>query len=78
MFLFLQILPRTVVVAILLTQAMTQKGEVTVTSTTTTTTAPFSTVAVSYAYGLSLLAIEGFTVSGESTCGYLDPHTTTS
>ena len=54
---------------------MTQKGEVTVTSTTTTTTAPFSTVAVSYAYGLSLLAIEGFTVSGESTCGYLDPYT---
>ena len=58
--------------------AMTQQGEVTVTSTTTTTTAPFSSVAVSYAYGLSLLAIEGFTVSGGSTCGYLDPHTKTS
>ena len=57
---------------------MTQKGEVTVTSTTTTTTAPFSSVAVSHAYGLSLLAIEGFTVSGESTCGYPDPDTKTS
>ena len=68
LFLFLQILPHT-------DMAMTQQGEVTVTSTTTTTTAPFSSVAVSYAYGLSLLAIEGFTVSGESTCGYLDPHT---
>ena len=40
---------------------------------------PFNSVAASsYAYGLSLLETKGFTMSGEPTCGYLDPNTKTS
>ena len=71
--------PYTVPAAVVLSrrrQGDHSNGRLSVTVTSpSTTTIPLSTVVASYAYGLSFLATEGFTMSGESSCGYLDPDT---